>query len=152
MRASDPTALVARFATALCLLAATFGVGCSSSSAGAEPTVEVTLEITSKEETNGGRPFYAVVRAVEQATYITDSYEGIAERIFANPRDKSILRAEVVYPGVASEWTVQQPEALSLGVYFLFTEPGDSWKIIRSAPLPSAIEVKLDVNDVSAVE
>ncbi|MBL4850468.1 MAG: hypothetical protein JKY65_33540 [Planctomycetes bacterium] len=150
MRASEPRRLVARISSALFVLAALLGSGCSSSSA-PDLTVELTIEVTSKEETNAGRPFYAVIRAVEEATYITDSYEGIADRIFANPRDPSILRAEVIYPGVPVEWTVHQPEALSVGVYFLFTDPGDGWKIIRSAPLPKAIEVELGVNDVTSV-
>ena len=145
MRASDSRVVARRLPLLAFVLATLLGVGCSSAP-------EVTVEITSTAETNGGRPFYAVIRAVEQAIYITDSYEGIAGMIFANPRDPSILRAEVVYPGVPSEWTVEQPEGLSVGVYFMFTDPGDGWKIIRSAPLPTTIEVELGVNDVSSAE
>lgn len=146
MRASDPSSVLkGRLSSALLVLAALCGFGCSS-------TPEVTVEVTSTAETNGGRPFYAVIRSVEQTTYITDSYEGIAARIFANPPDPSVLRAEVIYPGVPASWTVEQPEGLSVGVYFMFTDPGDGWKIVRSPPLPTTIEVELGVNDVATSE
>jgi hypothetical protein len=145
MRASDPSRRTGRVSSALVALVSLvslFGLGCSSAP-------EVTVEVTSTAETNGGRPFYAVTRSVEQTTYITDTYEGIAARIFATPPDPTILKAEVIYPGVPATWTVEQPEGLSVGVYFMFTDPGDGWKIVRSPPLPTTIEVELGVNSVA---
>ena len=146
MRAIDTRRSSGRLGAAALALAALCGVGCSSG------PPELTLEVTSAEGTNGGRPFYAVIRSVEQATYITDSYEAISAKVFANPPDPSVLRTEVIYPGVPATWTIEQPEGLSVGVYFLFTEPGDGWKIIRSPPLPTVVEVDLGANDRLSAE
>lgn len=121
------------------LLALT-GAGCSSD------TVNVRIEST--EKTNGGLPFYVVFRTVEGAAFVTESYDAVAKKVFANPKDQSVLRAEVVYPGVEREIAVEKPVALPLGVYFLFTKPGERWKTQRSLPVPSSMDIELDGNEI----
>lgn len=111
-----------------------------------------SVVVTSQEVTNGGRPFYAVVRSVEQATHLTDTYESIAAKVFANPADPSVLAAQVIYPGVEATVEVQPSETLPLGVYFLFTEPGERWKVLQPKPLPSSMQIDLGVSDVVSNE
>src|SRR2546421_12880563 len=98
--------------------------GCSSS--------KIQVAVDSTPETNGGKPFYVVVRAVEQATYVTDTYDAIAAKVFANPPDPSVLRSEVVFPGKTAKVECVKPESLPIGVYFLFTQPGQRWKTARA--------------------
>ena len=118
--------------------------GCASSG--------TSLTVTSKEETNGGRPFYAVVRSVDEATHLTDTYEAIAAKVFANPADASVLATQVIYPGVEATVSVEPSETLSLGVYFLFTNPGEHWKVLKHQPLPSSLEIDLGVSDVASID
>jgi hypothetical protein len=135
-------------------LAALVLCGCSSTSSSPADAifVETTLVFTSKKETNGGRPFYSVVRSVDQATHLTDTYEAIAAKIFARPADSSVLLAKVIYPGIETEMTVDCPGALQLGVYFLFTEPGERWKMLKVQPLPSSVEIDLGTNDIVTID
>ncbi|MEZ0227889.1 MAG: hypothetical protein ACAI25_04640 [Planctomycetota bacterium] len=114
--------------------------GCSSN--------KLTIEVSSTPETNEGRPFYAVVRQVEQATYVTDGYDIIAAKVFKNPPDPSVLRSEVIYPGRTLELVVQKPETVPIAVYFLFSHPGERWKMSRVQPLPSSLSIELDKNQI----
>jgi hypothetical protein len=116
--------------------------GCSST--------EMTLGITAKGDVNGGRPFYAVVRAVDQGTHVTDTYESIAGKVFANPPDPTVIKTAVIYPGVEQQLKFKKPEGLPVGVYFLFTSPSDKWKILRPQPLASAT-IELGANGVFQV-
>lgn len=138
--ASETRRLVAHLLAALPLAAVLLLGGCSST--------KMKVEVTSTSDTNGGRPFYAVFRSVDPGTYVTDSYEAIAGKVFAP--DPTVLRTEVVYPGVKGEIAVPKSEALPVGIYFLFTTPGEKWKILRQQPLPSSIQVELGKNDVSS--
>jgi hypothetical protein len=97
---------------------------------------------------NGGRPFYVVVRTVEPAAFTTESYDVVAEKVFATPADPSVVRTEIVYPGTGADFEVPKPEAKPLAVYFLFTSPGGNWKLIRRPPVPSDIEVELEKNRI----
>ena len=130
-RAPGALALVA----ALIALAA----GCSSD--------KITVAVDSTVETNGGRPFYAVVRAVEQATFVTDGYDSIASKVFQNPPDPSVLRSEVVYPGTTLKIKVTKPDVLPVAVYLLFNEPGERWKASFAQPL-SNISLECEKNSL----
>jgi hypothetical protein len=116
--------------------------GCSSD--------KLTVDVTSTPETNGGKPFYAVVRACDQATFVTDNYETIAQKVFANPPDPSFLRSEVVFPGVEAKIVVKKPDAIPVAVYFLFTQPSDKWKTTRPQPLSSSLSLELDRNEIKS--
>jgi hypothetical protein len=122
------------------LLAAVVLGGCSSN--------KMKIEVSSTVETNEGRPFYTVIRQVEQATYVTDSYEAVAAKVFANPPDPSVLRSEVIYPGQTAQLTVTKPEVLPIAVYFLFSQPGGRWKMSQVQPLPSSIDIELEKNQI----
>ena len=122
------------------LVAAAVLAGCSSN--------KLKIEVSSSAETNEGRPFYTVIRQVEQATYVTDSYEAVAAKVFANPPDPSVLRSEVIYPGQTAELTVTKPEVLPIAVYFLFSQPGERWKMSKVQPLPSSIDIELEKNQI----
>jgi len=134
----------AALAFALALAASLLGAGCSST--------RVSVKVESKPEANGGAPFYMVVRAVEQASFVTESYESVAAKMLASPADPTVLKAEVVYPGDAKEVVVEKPKDQGLGVYFLFTKPGERWKTARNAPLPDDISVVLGSNQIDTDE
>jgi hypothetical protein len=128
-------------AAALALAAAWPLAGCSST--------RMTIYVDSTPETNGGRPFRAVVRTVEPSAYLTETYATVASKLFTTPPDGSILRSEVIYPGVEKEIELEKPQGnVPLGIYFLFTQPGERWKTTRKAPLPSSVEIELGANEI----
>lgn len=119
------------------------GVGCSSSG--------VTLQLEAGPDTNGGRPLYVVVRQVEPARFASDSYGEIAHRAFARPKDETVLRTEVLYPGAKRKLRLKDPDpSLPIALYFLFTDPGERWKVKIDPPLPTSVEIRLDSNEVAA--
>jgi predicted component of type VI protein secretion system len=89
------------------------------------------LEITAGKDTNHGGPLYVVVRKLEQAGFLADDYDAIADKLFVEPRDPSVLRKAIVRPG--NVVTVEADRALAdgeiLGIYFLFSAPGDAWRL-----------------------
>jgi hypothetical protein len=136
MRVSRVRALSLAFVGALLVAVS----GCSS------PSCDLVVESTA--ETNGGKPFYAVVRAVEQATFVTDGYDSIAARVFANPPDPTVLSSDVIYPGIKAKLTFKKPDGGTVGVYFLFSQPSERWKISKVQPLPNTIDIGLDKNTI----
>ena len=114
--------------------------GCSSK--------EVKVRVSSDPKTNGGLPFYVVCRSVEGGTFVTESPEIVSKKVFASPKDPSVLRAEVIYPGVDKEVRFDKPQALPLAIYFLFTKPGEHWKTSRDQPVPSSVDIELSGNQI----
>jgi len=94
-----------------------------------EPPLEV--QITAGRDTNHGGPLYVVVRKLEQAGFLADDYDAIADKLFVEPRDPALLRKAIVRPG--NVMTVEADRALAdgeiLGIYFLFSVPGDAWRL-----------------------
>jgi hypothetical protein len=82
-------------------------------------------------DTNHGGPLYVAVRKLEQAGFLADDYDAIADKLFVEPRDPSLLRKAIVRPG--NVLTVEADRTLAdgeiLGIYFLFSVPGDAWRL-----------------------
>jgi hypothetical protein len=131
-----------RVLAALSVAAAFAAGGCASS--------KVAVRVDCDPAANGGAPFYVVVRAVEQGTFVTESYEAVASKVFATPTDPALLKAEVVHPGAAIEVVVEKPKDTGIGVYFLYTKPGERWKTGRVVPLPDAIDISLGANQIES--
>ena len=129
-----------RLAAALAGLLVAGLTGCASDT--------VRLRVQSTSQTNAGLPFYVVVRSADSGEFLTQSYDGIAASVFATPKDKSLLHAEVVYPGMEKEIEIAKPEAQPLGIYFMFTKPGERWKTSRAQPLPSSVDIELDDSEI----
>ena len=124
-------------AVAVLALVALAGVGCSSTG--------VSIYVDAASGTNDGQPFYAVVRSIDEAAFVTDAYETVAAKVFASPADQTVVRSAVIYPGVNQVIELKEkPTGKTLAVYFLFTKPSERWKTSRSQPLPDSIEIKLE--------
>jgi predicted component of type VI protein secretion system len=111
---------------------AAIAVGCG----GAKPQIKpkeppLHVEITAGKDTNQGGPLYVVVRKLEQAGFLADDYDAIADRLFVEPRDPSVLRKAIVRPGnvVTVEADRELADGEILGIYFMFSVPGDAWRL-----------------------
>jgi hypothetical protein len=118
--------------------------GCGSS--------HVTVRVDSTPETNEGRPFYMVVRSVESAAFVTEGYDSVASKVFATPKDQTVLASAVIFPGIEQSVEVEKPQALPLAVYFLFSKPGERWKTTRTLPVPTSVDIELAGNEIKREE
>lgn len=143
----------ARAATGAALLAICTA-GCGGAAAQVRKPAPVHLEITAGKDTNHGGPLYVVVRKLDQAGFLADDYDAIADRLFAEPRDPSVLRKVIVRPGQAI--TVDADRELAdgeiLGVYFLFSVPGNSWRLAISDRAIQRIRIVLGASGIVSAE
>jgi hypothetical protein len=111
------------------------------------PPAEIVFIIESESETNQGEPFYCAFRSVNQNQFLTDSYDGVATMLFANPPDSSVLASLVLLPGEEQEIKIKRPDKVDI-----FTQPGDPWKIKLDQPLGEEYEVALGENNIVEAE
>ncbi len=106
----------------------------------------VRITVDAPAQTNGAVPLRMLVRAVDPKDFASESYSEVASKITAP--DASVLRAEVVYPGTLRTFYLKKPQKGGLGLYFLFTAPGGTWRTLLDSPLPAAVRAQLDGNQI----
>lgn len=117
--------------------------------AGCAPSLKVRVE--SAASSNGGRPFYFMVRSVDANQFLAEDYEGAAGRVFKFPADPSVLGSETIFPGQPSSATVDTEDGKDVIIYFFFTTPGQKWKVPLHRPLPSEVVVELGRTQIKRV-
>jgi hypothetical protein len=93
---------------------------------------------------NQGRPFYLMVRTATEKDFFTDHYQKVAGMVFPVSEDPSILATALVWPGHGQKLKVKVPAKKSFGVYVLYTNPGDPWKLLLAPPLKDEYHFVLD--------
>lgn len=139
--------------------AAVLGVavaGCGlwhSQSAPAKPA-PVHLQITAGKDTNHGGPLYVVVRKIDGAGFLAEDYDAIADGLFREPSDPAVLRKAVVHPGeiVTLEADRDLKDGEILGVYFLFSVPGDDWRLAIQDRRVSQVRIVLGAAGVVSAD
>jgi hypothetical protein len=116
------------------------------------PPPQILFEIESDDDTNGGRSFYIAIRSVNHSQFLADSYQDVANMIFTNPADSSVLATQVILPGEDKEIIVVKPDKDVIGFYCFFTDPGDPWKIMLDQPLGEEYEIVLKKNRIAQSE
>jgi predicted component of type VI protein secretion system len=151
---------MSRSAAPLHALAAAVACWTCSACGGASPAPRAPvvpplhIEITAARDSNQGGPLVVVVRKTDRAGFLAEDYDAIADGVFAQPRDPAVVRKAIVRPG--QRLTLDVPRATApgevLGLYFLFSTPGDRWRLaISDARLPR-VRVRLGASDVESVE
>lgn len=111
-----------------------------------------TIKVKSSKTTNNGAPFYALVKATDFPTFLTDNYEKIASIVAVPPEDQACFEIFCIVPGKDQMITIETPEINSIGIYFLFTAPGSIWKqIIELQDGCPVIKITLEENRISSV-
>lgn len=111
------------FSVSLCLCCFILG-GCK----------HMTLTLKADYNANRGQPVYVLIRSVNEKAFLTESYQDISNMIFKDPPDPSILSYQVLLPGQKQKIKIEKPENASVGVYGLFTEPDEEWKMLLPQP------------------
>jgi hypothetical protein len=128
------------------LVGAACGAGCGGAAAQLRPKAPpLHLEITSGKDTNHGGPLYVVVRKIDQAGFLADDYDAIADRLFAQPPDPAVLRKAIVRPGERVSLNADRDLADGeiLGVYFLFSVPDNDWRLAVVDPHVQQVTIVL---------
>jgi hypothetical protein len=103
----------------------------------------VRLSVRAAEDTNRRQPLYMLVRTLPNKAYLGETYADVAAKL--TEPDASVLRRELIIPGQARTMYIKQPKG-PLAVYFLFTEPGGSWRMLVEPPLPWQVKTALRGN------
>lgn len=130
----------------------------------------VRVHLLTTAEMNGGAPLYMVIRNIEfkqnGATYGESG--GLMDLLVRNTQtrqtagqsygeivtlldapDGSVVRTQLLYPGNLYRFYLKAPSKGSLGMYFLFKEPGGTWNLLLDQPLPWHLHATLHGNSVS---
>ncbi|MEW5804186.1 MAG: hypothetical protein AB1847_18985 [bacterium] len=94
----------------------------------------MTLTLKADYNANRGLPVYVLVRSVNEKAFLTESYQDISTMIFKDPPDPSVLHYQVLLPGQKQKIKIEKPKNASVGVYGLFTEPDEEWKMLLPQP------------------
>ena len=125
------------------LLAATLTLSACGSTPKPVSSLLRAMYIRPEGQLNEGRPLYVVVRTVDEQTFLTDTYGKISEMVTARPLDESVLKVILLWPGKKNEILVEVAPDKSVGVYGLFTQPGNQWKLFLQSPVPSNSRLRL---------
>ena len=103
------------------------------------------ISVTPAADTNQRQPLYMLVRTLDSKVYAGESYADVAEKLTVP--DATVLRKELIVPGSGKTLYVKQPKT-PLAIYFLFTEPGGTWRLILDPPLPWQLKTDLRNNTI----
>lgn len=115
-------------------------------------TSTLRFSISASDDTNKGTPVYLVVRKVDGQTFLAEHYGAVAQKVFQNTPDKSILQRQIIFPGQTEVLKIEKPEDGNLGVYVLFSQPGENWRIPLQAPFPDEVIISLGIHQIRRVQ
>jgi hypothetical protein len=108
------------------------------------PDLRRFLTFQSFPDTNLGRPFYVVVREVDESQFLTQTYSSLARSTFPKSDDETTRAVHFATPGKREQVVVEVPEDKAFAIYALFTSPGDPWKVLLPPPLERSYHFVLD--------
>ena len=112
-----------------------------------------TIKIVSSRCTNQGAPFYVLIKATDFPAYVIDDYEKITQAVINGKQEGSYFEAMCVLPGKEIVVEIETTDIPTLGLYFLFTNPGKEWKCFLSLEESSnLITVTLHDNQLISVD
>ena len=118
---------------------------------GPEPPAKkefITFQIRPAANSNNERPVYLLIRKVNKMEFMTENYDRIAGKALFNQTDESFLASQIVLPGQNEEITIPMPDKSDIGVYVLFADPGDNWKMIFEKPFKSPYRISVTNNNL----
>ncbi len=136
-------ALLFLFSTLLLL------VGCSSQKTEGNP---ITFQIRTTKETNNGTPLYMIVKETSTGEYLLDDYHELSSQEFWKESDEKVMTKKIIVPGKTNKIVVDTPKnAKSMGLYFIFSNPGECWKYIIDNPQSKRVKVLLGKDQYEAI-
>lgn len=113
--------------------------GCASNS--------MSIKIQSEFNANDNQPVAIVIRSVNYNNFLTESYQDIAEMVYADPPNPSVITSRIMLPGTKEKIEIEIPPKELVGIYCLFKEP-DIWRIMLRRPFDSYYSIVLEHNSI----
>lgn len=134
-------------ALAFALAILIFAAGCGG---GPKNVKSVTFNFRADAKSNGERPVHIMIREVSKKAFLTETYAEVADIVYAEPRDKSLLAVRVILPGEKDKVTLEimKPDEVNIGVYGMFTEPGKGWRLILETPIEKKYSIQIRNNNL----
>ena len=107
----------------------------------------MSIKIRSNYSTNNEQPVCIVIRSVNYNNFLTESYQDIAEMVYADPPNPTVIASHIILPGTKEKIEIEIPPKELVGVYSLFKEP-DIWKVILSRPFDKKYYIILEHNRI----
>ena len=108
----------------------------------------ITFRIVPDERANNAQPLCVVIREVNKKSFLIEDYDKIADLVYTDPPDESVLAWHVVLPGKKEAIKVKRPGDVDVGIYAMFTSPEEEWKIMLEQPLGSKYELIIQDNSL----
>lgn len=134
----------------LCLAAAvlilSFIGGCGGKSALKKEFI--TFRFMPAKTVNDTRPVYLLVRKVNKKEFLTENYNSVADTVFSDPQDASVLGRLMLLPGQEEKIRVEKPDRDEVAVYVFFSQPGEQWKLLLEKPMKSEYRIHVTNNQI----
>ncbi len=127
-------------------------MGCASKSENEKPiATKTTLQIRTNEDTNHGTPFYVVVKPTDYSQFLTDDYKKVATEAIVGDKDPTKFNTTCFIPGETKTIEVENKDDKPVGVYFIFTHPGEEWKYLTDEKEGRKVKFLLGENEIKSI-
>jgi hypothetical protein len=123
--------------------------GCGGSTVKRE---QIILKILPDAHINDDRSVCVVIRKMNGMDFLVDNYDNISNMVYANPPNESVLAWRIILPGQKERIEITKPEKSDIGVYGLFINPGENWKVKFEQPLNLEYNIKIKDNELERYE
>jgi hypothetical protein len=111
------------------------------------------LYVKSTPTTNDGSTFYMMVRSLDgKTTTVTEQYQDVASKLFADPPDPSVVVGQPIFPGVPASVTINEADSKQVVLYFFYTKPLTNWHVSLPRPLPAEVYIDLGTNQIEHIQ
>lgn len=112
----------------------------------------LTIQIRTTKTTNRGTPLYMIVKETTMAEYLLDDYHELATQSFWKESEEKQVTKKVIVPGRTNKMIIDVPNKEGLmGLYFIFSSPGECWKYIIDKPQSKKVKVLLGEDQYEAI-
>lgn len=116
-------------------------------------TDTLTVQIETTRRTNGGSPFYVMLKGTDFAGFLRDEYQGIADSISFPDEKQTNLATVCMIPGTTRTVKVKKEKDQSVAIYCLFTYPGEIWKhILDNEEGPQKVKFILGESEIKMIK
>ncbi len=107
----------------------------------------MSIKIQSEFNANDKQPVCIVIRSVNYNNFLTESYQDIAEMVYADPPNPTVIASHIILPGTKEKIEIEIPPKELVGVYCLFKDP-EIWRILLRRPFDSKYSIVLEQNRI----
>ena len=86
------------------------------------------VQIKTTKSTNHGSPVYVIIKNADLAEFLRDDYQKIVTEELLSEEKKDSVQKICLLPGMTKTLYLPNSKKGLVGIYCMFTDPGDEWK------------------------